>query len=397
MSSDSSYLKRGASASKSEVHQAIKNVDKGLFPDAFCKITEDYLGNDPNFCNIIHADGAGTKASLAYLYYQETGDISVFKGIAQDSLVMNLDDLVCIGAKDNFIFSNTIGRNKHLISGEIIKTIIEGYDEYIEKLRGFGINIHSCGGETADVGDLVKTLIIDSTLCVRMKRDEVISLDKIKPGNVIVGLASFGKTTYEDEYNSGIGSNGLTNARHDVLSSIYKEKYPETYANETDKDYIYCGNYKLTDQLANTDLTIGKALLSPTRSFAPLLKKIFDQQSLAKEIRGIIHNTGGGQTKCKNFSNSLHFIKDDLFETPPIFKIIQESAKMSFEEMNQVFNMGNRMEIYLPNKYASEIIALAKEFKIDAKVVGYVEANDNQKNKVTILAKNAPYQKAVYE
>jgi len=381
---DDKYLKRGASASKSEVHSAIKNVDKGIFPGAFCKIIDDVLGGDKNYCNIMHADGAGTKSSLAYIYYKETGDISVFRGIAQDSLIMNVDDLIAVGAIDNLLLSNTIGRNKHKVSGEIISEIIKGYEEVILMLKKYGINVVSCGGETADVGDLVRTLIVDSTITARMKREDVIDNDNIKPGDVIVGLASFGKANYENEYNSGIGSNGLTSARHDVFSKEYQEKYTESYADDTDKNYIYCGKYKLTDSFGIDNLTVGKAVLSPTRTYAPVIKEILSE--LKGKISGIIHNSGGGQVKCRSFGKGVWYIKDNLFEIPEIFKLIQDSSATSLEEMYQVFNMGSRMDVILKKEYAQKVIDIAKSFNIDAKIIGKIEKNidSDTANKVTI-------------
>ena len=382
---DDKYLKRGASASKSEVHSAVKNTGKGLFPGAFCKITEDVLGGDRAFCNIMHADGAGTKSSLAYMYYKETGDINVFKGIAQDSLVMNVDDVIAVGAVDNMLLSNTIGRNKHLIPGEIIAKIIEGYEEAVSILNGHGIGITSCGGETADVGDLVRTVIVDSTLAVRMKRSDVIDNSNIAPGDVIVGLASYGRSVYEKDYNSGMGSNGLTSARHDVFTKLYAEKYPESYSNETDKEFVYCGEYRLTDDFGYGGLTVGQAVLSPTRTYAPVLKRIFDEVGRAN-IHGIVHNSGGGQVKCRSFGRGVHYVKDSIIEIPPLFEMIRRSGKTDYAEMFQVFNMGCRMEIILPERYAEEVLTTAGFFNIDAKVVGYVEKNSesDEENRVTI-------------
>jgi phosphoribosylformylglycinamidine cyclo-ligase len=381
---DDKYLKRGASASKSEVHDAIKNTDKGLFPGAFCKIVEDYLGNDEEFCNIMHADGAGTKSILAYLYYKETGDMSVFRGIAQDSLIMNIDDIFAVGAVDNFLLSNTIGRNKHLISGEIIGEIVQGYEDVINMLKKYDINVKSCGGETADLGDIVRTLVVDATITARMKRKDVIDCDNIKPGDVIVGLSSFGKAVYEKEYNAGMGSNGLTSARHDVFNKIYANKYPESYDNNTDENYIYCGEFKLTDPFGVDDLTIGKAVLSPTRTFAPVLREII----LAKrdKISGIIHNSGGGQVKCRSFGKGLNYVKNNMFPVPPLFSMIKKASGTSLAEMYQVFNMGSRMDIILPEKYANKVIEISKSYNIDAEIVGHVEKNSESdtKNKVTI-------------
>jgi phosphoribosylformylglycinamidine cyclo-ligase len=383
---DDKYLKRGASASKSEVHSAIKNAGKGIFPGAFCKIIEDAFGNDPGYCNIMHADGAGTKSSLAYIYYRETGDKSVFRGIAQDSIIMNVDDVIAVGAVGNILFSNTIGRNKHLVPGEIIAEIIDGYEEIISMLNEHGIGISSCGGETADVGDLVRTLIVDSTLAVRMKRSEVINNDNIKPGDVIVGLASCGQATYEKRYNAGMGSNGLTSARHDIFSHIYAGKYPESFSQETSKEFVYSGKFNLTDEFGHGGLTVGQAVLSPTRTYAPVLKKIFDFTG-RQNIHGIVHNSGGGQVKCRSFGKGVHYIKDSLIGIPPLFHFIKNSGGNTYAEMFQVFNMGSRMEIILPQKYAQEIIDAASSFNIIAKVVGRVEKNpeSDTENSVTII------------
>lgn len=388
---DEKYLKRGVSASKDEVHSAIENVDKGLFPGAFCKITEDHLTGSEDHCTIVHADGAGTKSSLAYVYYRETGDPSIFRGIAQDSLVMNLDDLLASGASENFLLSNTIGRNKNLIPGEVIKEVIGGYDDVMESLKKYGINIVGCGGETADVGDLVRTIIADSTLVTRMKRSDVIDNDNIKPGNVIVGLASFGQATYEDCYNSGIGSNGLTSARHDTFTELYREKYPESYSPEVEKEYIYCGKYKLTDDFGH-GLDVGKAILSPTRTYAPILKEIF--KNYRSVINGIVHNSGGGQVKCRGFGKGVHYIKDSLFDIPKVFSMIKDSSDTPLGEMYQVFNMGSRMEIYLDEKYAKDIIAISKHYGVDAKIVGRVEKNSDSDttNKVTIISNGEKFE-----
>ena len=384
---DEKYLKRGASASKSEVHTAIKNTDKGIFPGAFCKIIEDHLGNDNEYCNIMHADGAGTKSSLAYIYFKETGDLSVFRGIAQDSLIMNIDDVIAVGATGNMILSNTIGRNKHLISGEIIGEIIDGYEEVLSMLNDNGIGIYSCGGETADVGDLVKTVIVDSTLSARMKRSDVIDNDNITPGDVIVGLASYGQATYETQYNAGMGSNGLTSARHDVFTKLYVEKYPESYSAETHKEYLYCGRHKLTEDFGHGGLTVGQAVLSPTRTYAPVLKKIFDDIGRDK-IHGIIHNSGGGQVKCRSFGKGVHYVKNSMMEIPPLFELIKNSSGTDYPEMYQVFNMGSRMEIIVPENLAKEIIEIAGSFKVEAKIIGRVEKNSDSDtaNKVTITA-----------
>ena len=363
------YLERGVSSQKEDVHKAIKNQDKGLFNNTFCKIVPDILSNDPNYCNIMHADGAGTKSALAYLYWKETGDSSVWRGIAQDALIMNIDDLICVGATDNIIMSSTIGRNKHLIPGEIISEIIQGNSDCIDMLNDYGVKIVSAGGETADVGDITKTILVDSTVIARERRDKIIQCD-IKAGDVIVGLASSGKASYEDEYNSGIGSNGLTSARHDVLSKIYAEKYPETYSSETNKNFIYCGKNLLTDK-CTTHENIGKLLLSPTRTYAPIIIQILEKY--LKKISGIIHCTGGGQTKVLHFSNKKKIIKDNLFEVPEIFEIIQRDTNSTTKEMYEVFNMGHRMEIYCDNSIADNIISISKEFEVDAKIIGRVE------------------------
>ena len=363
------YLERGVSSQKEDVHKAIKNQDKGLFNNTFCKIVPDILSNDPNYCNIMHADGAGTKSALAYLYWKETGDSSVWRGIAQDALIMNIDDLICVGATNNIIMSSTIGRNKHLIPGEIISEIIQGNSDCIDMLNDYGVKIVSAGGETADVGDITKTILVDSTVIARERRDKIVQCD-IKAGDVIVGLASSGKASYEDEYNSGIGSNGLTSARHDVLSKIYAEKYPETYSSETNKNFIYCGKNLLTDK-CTTHENIGKLLLSPTRTYAPIIIQILEKY--LKKISGIIHCTGGGQTKVLHFSNKKKIIKDNLFEIPEIFEIIQRDTNSTTKEMYEVFNMGHRMEIYCDNSIADNIISISKEFEVDAKIIGRVE------------------------
>ena len=370
------YNLRGVSSDKEDVHNAIKNQDKGLFPKAFCKILPDYISNSDDHALIIHSDGAGTKSSLAYIYWKETSDLSVWKGIAQDSIVMNLDDVACVGAIDNIVLSSTIGRNKNKIPGEVISKIISGTNEILSYYRSHGINIYSGGGETADVGDLVRTIIVDSCLTVRIKKDDIIDNSNIKPGNVIIGLSSTGTSIYDLEYNSGIGSNGLTSARHDVLSSYIKNLYPESYDNEVPDELTYCGTKKLTDKIEQTD--IGKMLLSPTRSYAPLLKKIFDQVGRDK-INGIIHCTGGGQTKVLHFIDDLHIIKNNLFETPPIFELIMSESKTDPKEMYKVFNMGHRMEVYVDEKYASNIIEIAKADGIDAKIIGEVSKSDKKK------------------
>ena len=375
------YLERGVSSQKEDVHKAIKNQDKGLFNNTFCKIVPDILSNDPNYCNIMHADGAGTKSALAYLYWKETGDSSVWRGIAQDALIMNIDDLICVGATNNIIMSSTIGRNKHLIPGEIISEIIQGNSDCINMLNDYGVKIVSAGGETADVGDITKTILVDSTVIARERRDKIVQCD-IKAGDVIIGLASNGKSSYENEYNSGIGSNGLTSARHDVLSKIYAEKYPETYSPETNKKFIYCGKNLLTDK-CKTHENIGKLLLSPTRTYAPIIIKILEKY--LKKISGIIHCTGGGQTKVLHFSNKKKIIKDNLFEVPEIFEIIQRDTNSTTKEMYEVFNMGHRMEIYCDNSIADNIISISKEFEVDAKIIGRVE--ESSKNSLFLKSR----------
>ena len=381
MSSDLSkrYAQRGVSASKEDVHQAIKNIDKGLFPSAFCKIIPDYLTNDPEYCLIMHADGAGTKSSLAYMYWKETSDISVWKGIAQDALIMNIDDLLCVGATDNILLSSTIGRNKNLIPGEVISAIINGTEELIEDLKGFGVTIHSTGGETADVGDVVRTIIVDSTVTARMKRSDVIDNANIKAGDVIVGLASFGQANYEKSYNGGMGSNGLTSARHDVFSKYLATKYPESYDAAVPEDLVYSGALKLTDAVENSPIDAGKLVLSPTRTYAPVIKKILSKYN-SKDIHGMVHCSGGAQTKILHFiGDDLHIIKDNMFEVPPLFKTIQEQSKTEWKEMYQVFNCGHRMEIYVPQEVAADIITISESFGIQAQIVGRVEASKTKK------------------
>lgn len=380
MSSDNSqrYAMRGVSASKEDVHNAIKNIDKGLFPKAFCKIVPDYLTNDSEYCLIMHADGAGTKSSLAYMYWKETGDISVWKGIAQDALIMNIDDLLCVGATDNILLSSTIGRNKNLIPAEVISAIINGTEELIAELKGFGVTIHSTGGETADVGDLVRTIIVDSTVTARMKRSDVIDNANIQAGDVIVGLASFGQATYEKSYNGGMGSNGLTSARHDVFANELATKFPESYDNSVPNDLVYSGNVKLTDAVENSPIDAGKLVLSPTRTYAPIIKKILENHS-SKEIHGMVHCSGGAQTKVLHFVENLHVIKDNLFPVPPLFKLIQEQSKTDWKEMYQVFNCGHRMELYVPITIAQNIIDIAQSFGVEAKIVGRVEASESKK------------------
>jgi phosphoribosylformylglycinamidine cyclo-ligase len=371
------YSKRGVSASKEDVHQAIEKLDKGLFPKAFCKIVPDYLGNDPDYCTVMHADGAGTKSSLAYIYWKETGDVSVWRGIAQDAIIMNIDDLLCVGATGNILLSSTIGRNKNLIPGEVIAAIINGTEEVLEMLRNYGLNIISTGGETADLGDLVKTIVVDSTVVSRMKRSNVIDNSNIQAGDVIVGLASYGKASYEKEYNGGMGSNGLTSARHDVFYNHYAAKYPETYDRELTADLVYSGEYKVTDTLPDVELNVGKLVLSPTRTYAPVMIEVLT--SLRAYIHGVVHCSGGAQTKVLHFVDNLHVIKDNLLPVPPLFKLIQEQSNTDWKEMYRVFNMGHRMEIYLDGKYADEIIRIARQFNIEAQVIGRVEASSHKK------------------
>ena len=373
------YNLRGVSASKEDVHNALKKIDKGLFPEAFCKIVPDLLGGDENFCNIMHADGAGTKSSLAYLYWKETGDLSVWKGIAQDAIVMNLDDLLCVGAFDNILLSSTIGRNKKKIPGEVISSIINGTEEFLEELRNLGIGIYSTGGETADVGDLVRTIIVDSNVVCRLKRSEVI-VNNIQKDDVIVGLSSFGQATYEKEYNGGMGSNGLTSARHDVFEKIYAEKYPESYDQSIIPDLIYSGKYKLTDKIEGVNIDAGKLVLSPTRTYAPIIKDVLNEYR--SQIHGIIHCSGGAQTKVLNFVKNLHIIKDNLFDIPVLFKIIKEQSGTEWEEMYKVFNMGHRMELYVSEKTAEHIMKISKTYNVDARIIGHCIPSD--KNALTI-------------
>jgi phosphoribosylformylglycinamidine cyclo-ligase len=388
---DNRYNQRGVSASKEDVHQAIKNLDKGLFPKAFCKVTKDIIGEDENFCNIMHADGAGTKSSLAYSYWKETGDISVWKGIAQDAVVMNIDDLLCVGAIDNIILSSTIGRNKNLIPGEVISAIINGTEDFLEKLRSYGINIYSSGGETADVGDLVRTIIVDSTVFCRMKRMDVITNEKIADGDVIIGFCSYGKSNYEDEYNGGMGSNGSTSARHDVFNKSVAEKYPESFDNAIPKDLVYSGKLSLTDKININGEMIDAArlVLSPTRTYAPIFAKIFAEYR--DQIHGIIHCSGGAQTKVLNFIENLHIIKDNLFETPPLFHLIQEQSGTEWQEMYKVFNMGHRMEVYIPKEFAEDIIAISKSFNVDAKIIGRVETAGSKQVSIHSIHGNFSY------
>ena len=372
------YAQRGVSASKEDVHNAIKNVDKGLFPQAFCKIVPDFLTGDTDFCLVMHADGAGTKSSLAYMYWKETGDLSVWKGIAQDALIMNIDDLLCVGATNDIMLSSTIGRNKNKIPGEVISAIINGSEELLKDLKKFGVTIHSTGGETADVGDLVRTIIVDSTVTARMKRSDVIDNANIKSGDVIVGLASFGQASYETEYNGGMGSNGLTSARHDVFDKYLAHKYPESFDQAVPKELVYSGSKQLTDTVVNSELDAGKLVLSPTRTYAPIIKTILSKYT-NKEIHGMVHCSGGAQTKILHFVKDLHIIKDNLFEVPPLFKLIQEESKTDWKEMYQVFNMGHRMELYVPQEIADDIISISKSFNVDAKIVGKVETSVSKK------------------
>ncbi len=371
------YAQRGVSAGKEDVHNAIKNIDKGLFPQAFCKIVPDYLTGDDDYCLIMHADGAGTKSSLAYMYWKETGDLSVWKGIAQDALIMNVDDLLCVGAVDHIALSSTIGRNKNVIPGEVISAIINGTEELIEDLAKFGVEIHATGGETADVGDLVRTIIVDSTVTARMKRSEVIDNANIQAGDVIVGLSSFGQATYESEYNGGMGSNGLTSARHDVFNKYLAKKFPESFDHAVPDDLVYSGTKKLTDPVANSPLNAGKLVLSPTRTYAPIIKQILSKID-SRQIHGMVHCSGGAQTKVLHFVKNLHIIKDNLFSVPPLFKLIQEESGTDWKEMYQVFNMGHRMELYVSEETASKIIEISKTFNVDAQIVGRVEASEEK-------------------
>lgn len=385
---DTRYNLRGVSAGKEDVHNAIKNVDKGLFPQAFCKIVPDHLSGDEDYCVVMHADGAGTKSSLAYMYWKETNDISVWKGIAQDALIMNIDDLLCVGATDNILLSSTIGRNKNLVPGDVISAIINGTEEILTDLRAQGIGIHSTGGETADVGDLVRTIIVDSTVVCRMKRSDVISNHNIQDGDVIVGLASFGQSTYETEYNGGMGSNGLTSARHDVFKKELAEKYPESFDPSVPSNLVYSGSKSLTEDV-NAPINVGKLVLSPTRTYAPVIKQILDTHR--NDIHGMVHCSGGAQTKVLHFVENVHVIKDNLFEIPPLFELIQKESSTDWKEMYKVFNMGHRMEIYVPEQVANEIIAISKSFNIEAKIVGRVEASEGKK-----LTINSPYGEFIY-
>lgn len=371
---DQRYNLRGVSASKEDVHNAIKNIDKGIFPKAFCKIIPDILGGDPEYCNIMHADGAGTKSSLAYMYWKETGDLGVWRGIAQDALIMNIDDLLCVGATDNILVSSTIGRNKLLVPGEVISAIINGTEELLAELRDLGVNAYSTGGETADVGDLVRTIIVDSTVTCRMKRKDVISNGNIRPGDVIVGLSSYGQASYEKSYNGGMGSNGLTSARHDVFGKYLTTKYPESYDNAVPDELVYSGTLKLTDKIAELGIDAGKLVLSPTRTYAPVIKKLLDE--MRSQIHGMVHCSGGAQTKIMHFVEKMKVVKNNLFPVPPLFNIIQEQSGTDWHEMYKVFNMGHRMEIYVDSSNAQKVIEISHSFGIDAQIVGYTEASD---------------------
>ncbi|QCK13826.1 AIR synthase related protein [Mangrovivirga cuniculi] len=382
------YMQRGVSASKEDVHKAIENIDKGLFPKAFCKIIPDYLAGDENWCTVMHADGAGTKSSLAYLYWKETGDISVWKGIAQDAVIMNTDDLLCVGATGPVLLSSTIGRNKNLIPGEVIAEIINGTEEVLQMLRDNGLEIRSTGGETADVGDLVRTIIVDSTVTARMKRSDVIDNKNIKPGNVVVGLASFGKASYETEYNGGMGSNGLTSARHDVFAHYLAEKYPESFDPSVPKDLIYSGNKKLSDPVSGVEVDAGKLVLAPTRTYAPVVIELLKNHR--QNIDGMVHCSGGAQTKVLHFVDNVHVIKDNMFDTPPLFKLIQEQSQTDWKEMYKVFNMGHRMEVYTDEETAKEIIKISESFDIPAQIIGRVEASE--KPKVTVSSEHGTFE-----
>lgn len=387
--SNQRYAERGVSASKEDVHNAIKHIDKGIFPKAFCKIIPDVLGGDPEYCNIMHADGAGTKSSLAYAYWRETGDLSVWRGIAQDALVMNIDDLLCVGATENILLSSTIGRNKMLIPGEVISEIINATNQLCEELSDLGITIYPTGGETADVGDLVRTIIVDSTVTCRIKRSDVISNHHIQPGDVIVGLSSCGQATYEQTYNGGMGSNGLTSARHDVFANYLATKYPESYDASIPAHLAYSGSRKLTEVIESVGIDAGKLVLSPTRTYAPIIKKILE--NLRKHIHGMVHCSGGAQTKVLHFVDNVHIVKDNLFVTPPLFELIQQESQTSWQEMYTVFNMGHRMEIYLSPEYAQEVIEISRSFGVDAQIVGYVEPADAKK-----LTIKSPYGQFIY-
>jgi phosphoribosylformylglycinamidine cyclo-ligase len=377
MNGQSRYQQRGVSASKEDVHKAIQYTDRGLYPKAFCKIIPDYLGGDPDFCNIMHADGAGTKSSLAYLYWKETGDLTVWKGVAQDAIVMNLDDLLCVGVCDNMLISSTIGRNKHLVPGEVITALIQGTEEFLSQMRELGIGIWSTGGETADVGDLVRTIIVDSTIAARSRRSEIISNETIRPGDVIVGLASFGKASYEKEYNGGIGSNGLTSARHDLLDNIYASLYPESFDPQVPAQLVYSGKLKLESESGIPGVNAGKLLLSPTRTYAPVIREVLKQ--FRARVHGMVHCSGGAQTKVLHFIEKLHVIKDNLFTVPPLFGMIREQSGTNWQEMYQVFNMGHRMEIYAPPEIADDLIAISESFGVEARIIGHCEAAESKK------------------
>jgi phosphoribosylformylglycinamidine cyclo-ligase len=387
MSKADRYSQRGVSTQKEDVHKAIANLDKGLFPNAFCKILPDYLAGDPDFCTIMHADGAGTKSSLAYIYWKETGDYSVWKGIAQDAVIMNIDDLLCVGATDNILLSSTIGRNKIKIPGDIIMRILKGYDELIEKLAKYGVNIYLTGGETADVGDLVRTIIVDSTVTCRLPRNKVVE-NKIKPGNVIVGLSSFGQATYEDEYNGGTGSNGLTSARHDLFNNHLAKKYPESYDDLIPCSLVYTGSLELTDIVPEVNITAGKLLLSPTRTYAPIVKVLLDE--IRPQINGMIHCSGGAQTKVLKFVENLHIVKDNMFATPPLFNLIKKESDTDWDEMYEVFNMGHRFEVYLPEQFAQTVIDISKSFNVDAQIIGHVE--ESKTKKLTIKSEHGEFE-----
>ena len=382
------YMQRGVSSDKTDVHNAIKNIDKGLFPKAFCKIVPDILTNDPDYCLVMHADGAGTKSSLAYLYWKETGDLSVWKGVAQDALVMNLDDLLCVGVTDNILLSSTIGRNKNLIDGEVIKTIIQGTEELIEEMSNYGVNIKSTGGETADVGDLVRTIIVDSTVVARIKRSDIIDNSNIKSGDVIVGLSSYGKANYEDSYNGGMGSNGLTSARHDVFHKYLINKYPESFDPNVPEELIYSGSMKITQPIEGLNIDAGKLVLSPTRTYAPIIKKVLEKYN-SNDIHGMVHCSGGAQTKILHFIDKFHIIKDNLFPVPPLFELIKKESDTSWKEMYKVFNMGHRMELYVSPDCSEEIINISKSFGVDAKIIGRVE--QSAQKKLSIISDNGSY------
>jgi len=388
MEKQSRYERRGVSASKEDVHNAIKNLDKGLYPKAFCKVIPDIIGNDADYCNIMHADGAGTKSALAYAYWRETGDMSVWKGIAQDAIVMNTDDLLCVGAYNNILLSSTIGRNKRLIPGEVITAIIEGTEEFIQTMRDLGINIHLTGGETADVGDLVRTIIVDSTVTARMKRSRVITNASIQDGDVVIGLCSYGQATYEKEYNGGMGSNGLTSARHDVFNKLVGEKYPESYDTGIPSDVAYSGKFNLTDNVDSVGMTVGKLVLSPTRTYAPIIREILN--NYGPFVHGLIHCSGGAQTKILNFVDNLHIIKDNMFSVPPLFNLIQHYSQTDWQEMYKVFNMGHRFEVYVYPEFADDIVAISREFGVDAQIIGRVETHKGKM--VTIKSELGTFQ-----